>query len=289
MITRPMLSLIPSLLLLAAPVQAGVVDVPLSQLARARAALAAADTNGDGSLDAAELRAAGVPGPIAAANDANADGRISEGEFLVFYRGLLTTAGRAVGPDLEHAVADVLRSRREAADRARKEREVRRAEIVTTPAWARPRVAEEARARIERAQAALSERPRRTVGRPVDLPTTPAVDLRIRDAREHVAEVRDALQERGARLAALRNARAVGEELVDAPVEAVPAADPRGKTPVEPATRGAVAAEGARKTASPAERAAAEGSVAKESSEAPAPQTPAPPPPGPVVETDAKP
>src|SRR5690606_21480207 len=90
------------------------------------------DRDGDGGLDARELRAAGIPGLAGASHDVDADGRLVLDEFLVYYRRLLLNARRSVEPELEAAVRAVLAERERLAERQReaeRTRERERAEL----------------------------------------------------------------------------------------------------------------------------------------------------------------
>lgn len=182
------------------------------QLSRAREAFAAADRDGDGSLDLAEIRAVGIPIQAAGAHDEDADGRLSPGEFLVYYQALLLNAGRTVEPELERAVREVLASRRERFERERASRDLRRRLEREGGGGGLPRarITSEARERIAGARAELEARPDRpTRHRPVQESGSLARDVDrgveplLGGIRERLEGARSCLARREERLAAL--------------------------------------------------------------------------------------
>lgn len=84
-------------------------------LARIRSVFQSTDTNGDGELGVAEARRKGIPAIDFAVQDADKSGALSADEFYVYYRQLLSKAGRRVPASLEQEVARVVAARKAAA------------------------------------------------------------------------------------------------------------------------------------------------------------------------------
>jgi uncharacterized protein YlaN (UPF0358 family) len=113
---RPLQTLSLGLLLAAAAsAQGGEVG-----LARVRATFQKADASGDGKLDAKEATKAGIPAGDVRRLDHDKDGSLSGDEFLLYYRQLLSRAGRKAAKDLEDEAARILAARKQATDGARR-------------------------------------------------------------------------------------------------------------------------------------------------------------------------
>lgn len=104
------------LLTAAASAQGGAVD-----LARVRATFQKADASQDGKLDSKEAIKAGIPAADVRRLDHDKDGALSGDEFLLYYRQLLSRAGRKAAKDLEDEAARILAARKQATDRARRD------------------------------------------------------------------------------------------------------------------------------------------------------------------------
>ena len=104
------------LLTAAASAQGGAVD-----LARVRATFQKADASQDGKLDSKEAIKAGIPAADVRRLDHDKDGTLSSDEFLLYYRQLLSRAGRKAAKDLEDEAARILAARKQATDRARRD------------------------------------------------------------------------------------------------------------------------------------------------------------------------
>ncbi|MDA0948292.1 MAG: hypothetical protein O2799_07215, partial [Planctomycetota bacterium] len=89
-------------------------------LARVRATFQKADASGDGKLDAKEATKAGIPAGDVRRLDHDKDGSLSGDEFLLYYRQLLSRAGRKAAKDLEDEAARILSARKQATDGARR-------------------------------------------------------------------------------------------------------------------------------------------------------------------------
>lgn len=121
-------------LLLAAAASAQGGEVGLS---RVRATFQKADASGDGKLDAQEATKAGIPAADVRRLDHDKDGSLSGDEFLLYYRQLLSRAGRKAAKDLEDEAARILAARKQATDRARRrgqgERPAPKPEVTPAP------------------------------------------------------------------------------------------------------------------------------------------------------------
>lgn len=189
---------------------AAQIERGAGQLERARATFTAADRDGDGGLDAREIRAAGIPGLAAASHDVDADGRIVLDEFLVYYRRLLVNARRTVEPELEAAVRSVLAERQRQAERARdsqrQERRLRRSPGSVEehgeefPRW----VLSRSRQRLDEVQDEMAARPRRAGNGVLQPEGTVAAEALVGEARALRAATGELLEGREQRLAALR-------------------------------------------------------------------------------------
>jgi polyhydroxyalkanoate synthesis regulator phasin len=81
-------------------------------LSRVRSTFRAADTDKDGTLDAGEVKAAGIPGTDFLSQDVDKNGSLSGEEFVTYYRQLLVRAGRTVAKDIDTEVARIQAARR---------------------------------------------------------------------------------------------------------------------------------------------------------------------------------
>lgn len=88
-------------------------------LSRARTTFQRADTSKDGKLDTAEAARAGIPSGDLRKLDHDQDGSLSGDEFIVYYRQLLSRAGRKAAKDLEDEAARILAARKQAQDKRR--------------------------------------------------------------------------------------------------------------------------------------------------------------------------
>lgn len=96
-----------------APASQDAMPAAANSLARALAAFEALDADHDGRVDAREgERIDGLRAGEFSAEDADGDGRLCRGEFLVLYRQLLSRSGLRAAPDLEQETARVQALRR---------------------------------------------------------------------------------------------------------------------------------------------------------------------------------
>jgi hypothetical protein len=132
----------------AAPLQEG------TGLAEIRKTFVAADRNADGSLDPAEAKRATIPSADFLNQDHDNDRKLSEDEFLLYYRQLLIGAKQKVAADVEREADRITKARAKQAAEAearRKAEAARKAEQKSSPVVLSKNVSE----KLKRAESAL--------------------------------------------------------------------------------------------------------------------------------------
>ncbi len=99
----------------AAPAQ----DRPPATLELAQRTFKKLDANQDGAISLTEARRGGLTVSSFNSQDADADQRLSEEEFTLLYRGLLSSRGYPIATDLDRAVKDIQDGRKKAAEAQR--------------------------------------------------------------------------------------------------------------------------------------------------------------------------
>ena len=99
----------------AAPAQ----DRPPATLELAQRTFKKLDANQDGAISLTEARRGGLTVSSFNGQDADANQRLSEEEFTLLYRGLLSSRGYPIATDLDRAVQDIQDARKKAAEAQR--------------------------------------------------------------------------------------------------------------------------------------------------------------------------
>ena len=125
--------------LLGAAPAASAQDSPPATLELAQRTFKKLDANKDGKISLAEARRGGLTASSVNGEDADADQHLSEAEFTLLYRGLLSSRGYPIAKDLDRAVDGIQAARKQAAEaqrteEARKKQSQQSAEARTTAA-----------------------------------------------------------------------------------------------------------------------------------------------------------